>query len=424
MKILVTGVTGESIPPPYAGIPKHSLLLARLWREKGHQVAVSFVYHHSHEDDLGAQGTYFFEYGKKPGKLRKVIFLARYALQNPALFTQLLVAGYRAEGVITRELVISAAYGVFVDTILTSFAPDVIVAETALVKSFMISLVAKKRGVPLAIHTYAEIHDITMSPNKRLIKDRPRMRSYWTDFLNRADLILAPSHYCAKGPLAYVPADKVKMLYFGIDIQPYLSSTTTQHEARERFGVPHNAFAAIAVGALNSRKGHDHLIKAAGILARKGKPIDVVICGPGDQAPFKKLAEEEGIVQRVHFYTGLSEEDLIALYHTADVYCDASNTVRACLGMSLTEGMILGLPAVAYDSGGMPEVVLNNENGYVVPTNDTEKLAEALDKVRTLSPEARSAMGARSKQIAEEAVDIEKEAVRILDLLKTIGSRE
>jgi glycosyltransferase involved in cell wall biosynthesis len=213
------------------------------------------------------------------------------------------------------------------------------------------------------------------------------------------------------------------MIYFGIDIQPYLESMTTPREAREHFGLPQDAFYAIAVGALSSRKGHDHLIKAAAMLARKNTPISVIICGPGDPAALRRLAHDEGIGDQVHFFSSLSEQELVMLYRAADVYCDASNTVRACLGMSLTESMAAGLPSVSYDSGGMPEVVINEDNGFVVPTGDIARLAEALGRMRALAPEERARMGLRGRQIAQSKVDIKNEGRDVLALLRQVAHK-
>jgi glycosyltransferase involved in cell wall biosynthesis len=421
MKIFVTGVTGESLPPPYAGIPKHSLLLARAWREAGAEVVVTFTYERPDPDDLGADATYYFEYTRSPDKLAKLGFLLRFGSRKPLLYLGLLRAAWKAERRLSREIVLYAAYGVFLDVLFAKERPDVVLSETALIKTFMAAEVCERRGIPLVIHTYAEVHDLTMSPNKTLQKTPGLVDAYWSGFLSKAAAILAPSWYCAKAPAKYVAKDRMHMVYFGIDIQPYLSSTTTQADARAHFRLPADGFYAIAVGAFSPRKGHDHLIKAAGILAKVGKPMSVLLCGPGDQDKLKQLAIEEGVGDRVFFFSGLSEAELVMLYRAADVYCDASNTVRACLGMSLTEGMAAGLPSVSYDAGGMPEVVLDQDNGFVVPTNEIHLLSEALDKVRMLPPEDRARMGERGREIARSTVDIANEGRDVLALLTKVA---
>ncbi|HUO50626.1 MAG TPA: glycosyltransferase family 4 protein [Candidatus Paceibacterota bacterium] len=418
MRILISGVTGESIPPPYAGIPKHTMLLARSWRELGHEVAATFVYRHDKEDDMGAQGTYFFEYKNAPKKLTKLFFLIRYACWNPALYAQLLIQTVRAHKKINPEIALSAAYGVFIDGVCRSFRPNIILAETALLKTFVLTYVAKRRGIPIVIHTYAEVHDMTMSVNKYL-RDR-KLWQYWSEFLGRANKIISPSHYCALGPQKYVPKEKVDVVYYGIDTGPYEHLHATQIEAREHFSIPQKVFAVMAVGALTSRKGHDHLIQVAGILAREGKPIEVILCGPGDSAWLEDIARREGIEAHVHFFSKLSENELALLYRCADLYCDASNTPRACLGMSLTESMLTELPVVAYAMGGMPEVVHEGKNGTLVSPNDISGLARAIERVRAMAPDERRAWGEAGKALAKREVDLETQSKRTLTILEAV----
>lgn len=418
LRILITGTVGESVPPPYAGIPKHSLLLAKLWREAGHTVGVTFVYNNKNPDDLGAKGEYFFEYTNKPNKFTKIIFLLKFLLKNPYLFITALIEYVKIHKLFTREAVLYSAYAVFLDNVVRNFKPDVIIAETALIKSFMATVVARRHSIPVVAHIYAEVHDMTMGVNKRLNENDREI--YWKTFLKRFDHILSPSVYCACGPERYAgDPKKVSMVYFGIDIDTCLTKKESREDARAYFKIP-EGFYAVAVGAFTSRKGHDHLIKAAALLKRENFTLRVLLCGPGDQTLLRNLAVSEGVGDQVYFFTGLSEGELATLYRAANVYCDASNTPRACLGMSLTEGMVVGLPAVAYNAGGIPEVVHDNKNGYLVQTDDIPGLARALRKVAELPIETYTQFGEEAALTAREAVDIKNEARNLLKILFSI----
>ncbi len=418
MKILITGTVGESLPPPYAGIPKHSLFLAKLWREAGHEVALSFIYHHEDEDDLGASGKYYFEYPKKPSKLQKLLFLSKYLSKNPVLYTRLLKRYLQIGGIFNREAVLYAAYGVFIEGIMEEFKPDIVLGQAALIKTFMAQEVARMRGIRSVVQVYAEVHDMTMTPNKIIKNDQGRLNKYWKSYFENTDLILSPSIYCAQGPLKYVVKEKVKIIYFGIDTQKYLDFTEDRESARRYFTLPSSTFYFVAVGALTLRKGHDHLIRAVSPLVKRGLDVGILLCGPGNPTELKNLASQEGLEDKVHFFTGLSEEELMRLYRSANCYCDASNTVRACLGMSLTEGMIMGLPTVAYDAGGMPEVVLDGQNGFLAETNDISKLSQCLERVYSSDSSEQLRMGEAGRKIALETVSIEGTARKHLEFFK------
>jgi glycosyltransferase involved in cell wall biosynthesis len=420
MKIFITGTTGESLPPPYAGIPKHTLLLARLWRESGHEVATSFVYRHDHEDDLNAQASYFFEYSKKPTKISKAYFWVRYFLKNPYLYVFLLVRYLRIDRHISKEVLLYTAYGVFLDDVVTTFKPDVLLSEAALIKTFMASQIARKHRIPIVVHTYAEIHDMDISPNKRLKTNPENLKRYWELFLNDINLVLAPSIYCAHGPLQYAPKNKVQVVYFGIDVTKYLNFSETKEDAQVYFKLSPDLFYFVAVGALTLRKGHDHLIQAAAKLINSGEDVGVVLCGPGNPHDLRELAVSEGIADKVFFFTGLSEQELMRLYRATDIYCDASNTPRACLGMSLTEAMVMGQPVVAYDIGGIPEVVFNMQNGLLAPTNDINALAQALKTIKNLPVDQFAGLGVEGRLVAKKFVDIENESKQLTDIFQRV----
>src|SRR3990167_2651018 len=218
MRILISGSTGKSMPPPFGGIPKISLLYARTWKKLGHDVAITWVYRPENADDHGANVRYFFEYGSKPNKYKKSLFLLRYCLRNPILYLDLLASYWRGYPKLSTELILYAAYGVCVDTVIESFKPDIITCQAALIKTFMVASVAKKRGVPVVYEPYAEIHAQDMGVNKTLDKDG--QKQFWQPFLNMADMVIGMDN-CSVGALNYLPPERVKVFYDACDHEAY-----------------------------------------------------------------------------------------------------------------------------------------------------------------------------------------------------------
>lgn len=418
MRIFITGTTGESLPPPYAGIPKLTLLFSRLWKQLGHEMIVTFGYKHDHEDDLGADAQYFFEYAKNPTKLDKVAFLLKYFFKNPALYFDFLKKYRSADAYLNREIILYTAYGVWLNEIVEKTKPDIILGEAALIKSFMAGLVAQRHNIPFVVDTYAEIHDLSMGVNKRM-NDEQR-KKYWDYYFDLMKGVIAPSEFCANGPRTYTSREKVKVVFPGIDVELCQKTAPgdTKEKNREHFKLPQEEFLVSAVGAFTPRKGHDHLIRAVGKLRKQGFPVSGVLCGPGDSSEWKRIAAEEGVVDHIYFFTALSDEDLVRLYHAVDLYCDASNSPRACLGMSLTESMAAGLPVVAYDHGGLPEVVHDHKNGLLAPVNNIDQLAEVINKIRLMPTEERQKFGEVGRRMAKEMVDLQAVADKKIAVLK------
>lgn len=196
MKILITGTTGDSMPPPYGGIPKVSLLYARGWKKMGHDVAITFVYRPENADDFGANAEYFFEYGSKPNKLKKVFFFLQYVVKNPILYFSLLSSYLKIYPKLQIETILYSAYGVYVDSVISVYKPDIILSQTALIKTHMVLEIANKRHIPVVIDTYAEVRDGMMGVNKHL--SEIEQRKYWVTYLSRAQLVLGMSKFFSK----------------------------------------------------------------------------------------------------------------------------------------------------------------------------------------------------------------------------------
>ncbi len=400
LRILISGATGESMPPPYAGIQKVSLLYARTWKKMGHEVGVTFVYRPPNADDEGANAEYFFEYGGKPYKFKKVLFLIRYFFKNPGLYSALFKRYWSIYPRLSWETFLYTSYGVFMDGVIASFKPDIITCQATTIKAFMVGEIAKRRKIPVVFEPYAEIHDQRMGVNKHL--DAVGQKKYWTYFLHLAEMVIGMDN-CSCGPLMYLPDAKVRVFYDTCDFSAYqLPLEDTRNERREKLRLPQDRFLVGMVGAFHYRKGHDHLIKAVSILSKKGLNIGAVIVGgPVGLEKWVELAKSEGVEDRVHFFKNFSEMELVRLHKTIDLYANLSNSTRSCgLDLALLGAMAGGLPIVVYDNGALPGAVPHGENGVVVKTGDIESLAQAIEKIHSLSQNAREEMGKRSAALA------------------------
>jgi len=399
LKILITGTTGESMPPPYGGIPKVCLLYSKVWKKMGHEVGIVFTYRPQNANDLGADVKYFFEYNSKPNKFKKFFFFLKYLFLSPLLYLRLFVSYFIIYPRISYELILYSAYGVFIDKIILTFKPDIILSETALIKTFMAAKVANYRRVPILFDTYAEIRDLSMGVNAVL--DKNERTKYWKSFLKMAEFVFGLSN-CSDGALLYLPREKVKIFYDVCDFNFYNSLAKEDiYTLRKHFNMSGDFFLVGSVGAYEFRKGHDYLIKAVAILSKMGYDIRVALCGAGDPGKWKKLAIKEGIEEKVYFFKDLYEEELAKFYKTLNLYVNLSNTPRSCgLDLALLEAMSSGLPIIVYDNGILPEAVIEGKNGFVVRTGDIDNLSRAILKIYNMTDEELVIMGRESSLIA------------------------
>ena len=153
-------------------------------------------------------------------------------------------------------------------------------------------------------------------------------------------------------------------------------------------------FKILFVGRHIERKGIRYLIEAAKYLPRD--KFEIRIVGGGDlteqlkqQAALldeRRETKDERTQSASIIFTGkLSPEDLADEYRTANVFTlpaivDSKGDTEG-LGVVLIEAMELGLPIVASNVGGIPDVVIDGESGILVPEKDPEALADAFKRL-------------------------------------------
>jgi glycosyltransferase involved in cell wall biosynthesis len=162
-------------------------------------------------------------------------------------------------------------------------------------------------------------------------------------------------------------AKKSTTIYNGIDVE-FWSST-------DRDGTPPPVI--ISVGSLVSVKGHDILVDAFKYVQSRLPDSELVLVGSGEmEKPLKKQAESLGLAENVTFTGWLEKREIRRFHERASVFALPSRSEG--LGIALLEAMAAGLPCVAADVGGIPEVISDSTVGTLVPPNDSEALAHAL----------------------------------------------
>jgi len=138
----------------------------------------------------------------------------------------------------------------------------------------------------------------------------------------------------------------------------------------------------VAVGRLVSDKGFDLLLRAIGLLQRRGRTVGLTLAGSGpEEVALRALATEEGIAARVTFAGAQTPEDLAVLLRRHRVLAVPSRWAEP-FGIVALEGIACGCAAVASRGGGLPEAV--GPCGFLFDNGDAEGLAGALEQALAL----------------------------------------
>jgi glycosyltransferase involved in cell wall biosynthesis len=130
----------------------------------------------------------------------------------------------------------------------------------------------------------------------------------------------------------------------------------------------------VFAGRLSAEKGVDTLIEAIGRLGRAGR---LSVAGEGPERARLEALSGEVAPGRVRFLGRLGKADMVSLLRSATVVAVPSRWYEN-QPMIVLEALALGVPVVASDMGGLPELVETGVNGALVPPEDDEALAVAL----------------------------------------------
>lgn len=143
------------------------------------------------------------------------------------------------------------------------------------------------------------------------------------------------------------------------------------------------------VGKLSPQKGLDRLLRAMALMTER-PTLTVVGTGRVADASVRALAHELGLDDRIEWLPILPQSELAVQYRRAAIHVIPA--LDEGLGLTAVESLLSETPVVAFDSGGMPDVVVHGQTGMLVPPGDEAALAGALETLLT-DDEGRAAMG-------------------------------
>jgi len=170
------------------------------------------------------------------------------------------------------------------------------------------------------------------------------------------------------------PSERIETLYNRIDIEAVQAEQVSREAAREYLGLPQDAWVVGNVGRLHPDKDQATLIRGFA-LALLHLPTGslLAIMGSGRlEAALKALAAELGVGEQVRFLGQVANGR--RYFKAFDVFALTSD--HEPFGMVLLEAMAAGVPVIASDCGGAPEVI--GAEGSVFPLRDEQALAAAL----------------------------------------------
>jgi len=209
-----------------------------------------------------------------------------------------------------------------------------------------------------------------------------------------------------------VPRRKIQFIPNGVDTKRFRPEPASRIRLRQELGLE-NRFVWLAVGRFDLQKDYPNMLQAFARMAQEEAGAALLIAGDGPLRPaLERLAHDLGLEKRTRFL-GI-RRDVPALMNAADAYVMSS----AWEGMAnvLLEAGATGLPVVATDVGGNREVVIDGENGLLVPPKDPVALAQAMARLMRLPEAERRRLGEAGRAYVKANYSLE----RVVDQWETL----
>jgi glycosyltransferase involved in cell wall biosynthesis len=220
------------------------------------------------------------------------------------------------------------------------------------------------------------------------------------------------SEYNKRLLASYGGDPKTHVIHCGVD--------PARYRFRER--PPASPFSILSVASLQPYKGLRHLVDACALLRDRGQAFRCTIVGGGElHAALSSQVAELGLGAHVSLVGPQPQERVTELLAQADVFALPSIITRAGkmegLPVALMEALAVGVPAVATNISGVPELIRDGETGLLVEPGDAVQLAAAIE--RTTADPARAAERARAgRALVEAEFDLTRNVRQLVELFR------
>jgi glycosyltransferase involved in cell wall biosynthesis len=258
------------------------------------------------------------------------------------------------------------------------------------------------RNIPLVctIHNVNEVSSRSTKWNEKTWRDDAYRLTNFLSGKTTAVCDTAVRRYVEVG--AFTPHQLIGVPN-AIEVSKFARDAEAGARLRKELGLEKKLI-GVMVARMEPPKDQELLVRAWAVAAKKHPDLYLLLLGHGPDRPkLETLMQSLGVNDRVRFM-GV-RKDVNVFLSMADFFLLVSNMEG--MPLSTLEACAASLPLIGSRAGGVPEVILNAKTGFLVPTGDLNALVEAIDKMASLTPADRAAMGAAAHQLVSSRHDFE-----------------
>jgi glycosyltransferase involved in cell wall biosynthesis len=204
---------------------------------------------------------------------------------------------------------------------------------------------------------------------------------------------------------------KFSLIYHGVNLKDFRSVPGAATNS-----IPENPI-ILSVGRLVEKKGFHDLLQALLVVKENGQQFRCTIYGDGPlRRQLESWIEEHGMAGEIVLAGDRTQEELISVFQKANLFAltpvQTQDGDRDGIPNVLLEAMAVGLPVVTTEVAGIPELVKNNENGFLYQSHDVEGISSGILELLRNS-EKRKQLGAAASKTVAEQFDINQAAAHL-----------
>jgi glycosyltransferase involved in cell wall biosynthesis len=253
----------------------------------------------------------------------------------------------------------------------------------------------RRLGTPHVMTIFGEIY------RERARYERDKRQA--TRAVENCDKLVSCSAHCARSLAVLGLQADVEPVIYGIDtnaFRPGLNGAAI----RAKLGIPQDRKLVLYVARMVHEMGLGTLLDAAPQLFQRDSDAGLLICGQRGELTEAARLLADRYPGRIFVYPDVPGADLPLCYAAADAVVVPSINERACLGLTIAEGMSSGKPVGAARVGGHAEVMMEGKSGLLFPPGDPAALAETLAGILA-DDGLRCKMGELGRERAVAALD-------------------
>jgi glycosyltransferase involved in cell wall biosynthesis len=217
-----------------------------------------------------------------------------------------------------------------------------------------------------------------------------------------------------------IPGDRLTYIAPGIDPAAFTFDAGARGELRGSWQIPENTPVVLSAAMFRpgvKTEGLIWTIKACAEICRRGKPLQLVIAGDGKERKTLQALAESLLPGNVRFVGKIPRDRMYRFYSACDIF--AFPGIRETLGMVYLEAQSCGLPVVAFDNGGISEVVRDRVTGLLTPLFDLRAFTDAITRILD-DAALRRKMGEAAARHVRTAHDIRRNYRRIETVIRQV----